>query len=220
MGTFSYGNEKFYLNGEPIQILSGSIHYFRVVPEYWRDRMEKLKQCGFNAVETYICWNLHERKEGQFDFTGMLDLGKYIDIANELGLLCIIRPGPYICAEWDYGGLPSWLLTHRDMRIRCMDKKFLEKETRYLDKVFEIIRPRLITNGGNIIMVQVENEYGSYGNDHEYIDFLADYYRKSGIDVPLFTSDGPSDFFLVAVPERVFLQQVTSVQAAFSISIS
>ena len=111
MGTFSYGNEKFYLNGESIQILSGSIHYFRVVPEYWRDRMEKLKQCGFNAVETYICWNLHERKEGQFDFTGMLDLGKFIDTANELGLLCIIRPGPYICAEWDYGGLPSWLLT-------------------------------------------------------------------------------------------------------------
>lgn len=195
MGTFSYGDEKFYLNGEPIQILSGSIHYFRVVPEYWRDRMEKLKQCGFNAVETYICWNLHERKEGQFDFTGGLDLGKFIDIANELGLLCIIRPGPYICAEWDYGGLPSWLLTHRDMRIRCMDEKFLEKETRYLDKVFEIIRPRLITNGGNIIMVQVENEYGSFGNDHEYIDFLADYYKKSGIDVPLFTSDGPSDFF-------------------------
>ncbi len=195
MGTFNYEKEQFFLNGEPIQILSGSIHYFRTVPEYWRDRIQKLKECGFNTLETYICWNLHERKEGQFDFTGMLDLGRFIDIANELGLLCIIRPGPYICAEWDYGGLPSWLLTHRDMRIRCMDEKFLEKETRYLDKIFEIIRPRLITNGGNVIMMQVENEYGSYGNDHEYIDFLADYYRKSGIDVPLFTSDGPSNFF-------------------------
>lgn len=195
MGTFGYQNEQFILNGEPIQILSGSIHYFRVVPEYWRDRLEKLKQCGFNTVETYTCWNLHERREGEFDFSGILDFGKFIDIANELGLLCIIRPGPYICAEWDYGGLPSWLLTHRDMRIRCMDEKFLEREKRYLDKIFEVVRPRLITNGGNVIMVQVENEYGSYGNDHEYIDYLADYYRQSGIDVPLFTSDGPGNLF-------------------------
>lgn len=195
MGTFNYEGDKFYLNGEPIQILSGSIHYFRTVPEYWYDRMLKLKQCGFNTVETYICWNLHERKEGSFDFTGILDLGRFIDIANELGLLCIIRPGPYICAEWDYGGIPSWLLTHRDMHIRCMDDEFLKYETRYLDQVFDIVRPRLITNGGNVIMMQVENEYGSFGNDHEYIRFLADYYRKNGIDVVLFTSDGPSNFY-------------------------
>lgn len=195
MGTFTYIDDKFYLNEKPIQILSGSIHYFRTVPEYWHDRLLKLKQCGFNTVETYICWNLHERKEGEFDFTGMLDLGRFIDIANELGLLCIIRPGPYICAEWDYGGLPSWLLTHKNMHIRCMDDEFLKYETRYLDRVFEIVRPRLITNGGNVIMLQVENEYGSFGNDHEYINFLADYYRKSNIDVVLFTSDGPSDFF-------------------------
>jgi len=195
MGNFTYKNDKFYLNGEPIQILSGSIHYFRTVPEYWHDRLLKLKQCGFNTVETYICWNLHERKEGEFDFSGILDLARFIDTANELGLLCIIRPGPYICAEWDYGGLPSWLLTHRNMHIRCMDEEFLKYETRYLDKIFEIVRPRLITNGGNIIMMQVENEYGSFGNDHNYIRFLADYYRKSGIDVVLFTSDGPSDFF-------------------------
>ena len=195
MGTFTYIDDKFYLNEKPIQILSGSIHYFRTVPEYWHDRLLKLKQCGFNTVETYICWNLHERREGEFDFTGMLDLGRFIDVANELGLLCIIRPGPYICAEWDYGGLPSWLLTHKNMHIRCMDEEFLKYETRYLDKIFEIVRPRLITNGGNVIMLQVENEYGSFGNDHEYIRFLADYYRKSNIDVVLFTSDGPSDFF-------------------------
>ena len=195
MGEFSYKQEQFLLNGEPIQILSGSIHYFRTVPEYWYDRLLKLKQCGFNTVETYICWNLHERKEGQFDFTGILDLGRFIDLANELGLLCIIRPGPYICAEWDYGGIPSWLLTHRNMHIRCMDEEFLKYETRYLDKVFEIVRPRLITNGGNIIMMQVENEYGSFGNDHEYIRYLANYYKKSGIYCLLFTSDGPSDFF-------------------------
>ena len=195
MGTFGYKEDKFYLDGKEMQILSGSIHYFRTVPEYWYDRLLKLKQCGFNTVETYICWNLHERREGEFDFTGILDLARFIDTANELGLLCIIRPGPYICAEWDYGGLPSWLLTHRNMHVRCMDDEFLKYETRYLDKVFEIVRPRLITNGGNIIMMQVENEYGSFGNDHEYIKFLADYYRKCGIDCLLFTSDGPSDFF-------------------------
>lgn len=195
MKEFTFKKDKFYLDGEPIQILSGSIHYFRTVPEYWHDRLLKLKQCGFNTVETYVCWNLHERKEGNFDFDGILDLARFIDTAKSLGLLCIIRPGPYICAEWDYGGLPSWLLTHRNMHIRCMDDEFLKYETRYLDKIFEIVRPRLITNGGNIIMMQVENEYGSFGNDHEYIRFLADYYRKSGINCILFTSDGPSDFF-------------------------
>ncbi len=195
MGNFTYIEDKFYLNGNPIQLLSGSIHYFRTVPEYWHDRLQKLKQCGFNTVETYICWNLHERKEGCFDFSGILDLARFIDTAKELGLLCIIRPGPYICAEWDYGGLPSWLRTHKNMHIRCMDEEFLKYETRYLEKIFEIVRPRLITNGGNIIMMQVENEYGSFGNDHEYIRFLADFYKKSGIDVLLFTSDGPSDFF-------------------------
>lgn len=195
MNVFTYDNEGFLLNGNRIQILSGSIHYFRVIPEYWKDRLEKLKQCGFNTVETYVCWNLHEPKEGKFDFSGILDLAKFIDIANSLGLLCIIRPGPYICAEWDFGGLPYWLLKYPNMRIRCMDKVFLEKETRYLSKIFEIIKPRLITNGGNVIMVQVENEYGSFGNDHEYIKYLVDFYIKNGIDVPIFTSDGPADIY-------------------------
>ncbi len=195
MSSFGYNSENFLLDGEPIQILSGAIHYFRTIPEYWHDRLLKLKQCGFNTVETYTCWNLHERQESVFDFSGILDLGKFIDTAAGLGLMCIVRPGPYICAEWDFGGLPSWLLTYRDMRIRCMDRLFLEKEERYLEKIFEILRPRLITNGGNVIMVQVENEYGSYGNDHDYIAHLADFYRKSGINVPLFTSDGPGELY-------------------------
>ena len=195
MASFTYEGTEFLLDGKPVQILSGSIHYFRTVPEYWRDRLRKLRQCGFNTVETYTCWNLHERREGVFDFSGMLDLARFIDIAKEEGLLCIIRPGPYICAEWDFGGLPSWLLKYRSMRIRCLDKDFFEKETRYLDKIFDIVRPRLITNGGNVIMLQVENEYGAFGNDHGYIKALAEHYRKSGIDVMLFTSDGPSNLF-------------------------
>ena len=194
MSTFSYNKDTFLLDNKHFQILSGAIHYFRTVPEYWYDRLLKLKQCGFNTVETYTCWNLHEPFEGEYNFTGILDLARFIDTAAELGLYCIIRPGPYICAEWDFGGLPSWLLNY-NIPLRCMDETFLEKEKRYLDKIFEIVRPRLLTNGGNIIMLQVENEYGSYGNDHEYIRYLAEYYRESGIDVPLFTSDGPSDFY-------------------------
>ena len=193
MSIFTYDKDGFYLDGEPFQIRSGSIHYFRHVREYWRDRLMKLRAAGFNTVETYTCWNLHERKEGQFDFTGMLDLAHFLDLTAELGLYAIVRPGPYICAEWDFGGLPSWLLNYPNMRIRCYDPLFLEKEERYLDQIFEILRPRLITNGGNILMVQVENEYGSYGNDKKYLTHLADYYKKSGIDTLLFTSDGPNE---------------------------
>ena len=133
MSQLTYDKDRFYLDGEPFQIRSGSIHYFRHVPEYWLDRLKKLRAAGFNTVETYTCWNLHERKEGEFDFSGMLDLAKFLDLAAELGLYAIVRPGPYICAEWDFGGLPSWLLTYPNMRVRCMDLLFLEKEKRYLD---------------------------------------------------------------------------------------
>lgn len=190
MSKFTYDASNFYLDGKPFMIRSGSIHYFRCVPEYWRDRLMKLRAAGFNTVETYTSWNLHERREGEFDFDGILDLGKFLDIAAELGLYAIVRPGPYICAECDFGGLPSWLLNYPDMHFRCMDELFLEKEERYLKKIFDIIRPRLITNGGNILMTQVENEYGSFGNDHNYMRHLADFYRKNGIDTVLFTSDG------------------------------
>ena len=205
MGTFHYDSERFYINGEPVTLLSGSIHYFRTVPEYWRDRLKKLRQLGFNTVETYTCWNLHERKENQFDFSGMLDLGRFLDIAKEEGLYAIVRPGPYICAEWDLGGMPSWLLAYENMRIRCYDERFLEKEKRYLSQLFEILVPRLITNGGNILMMQVENEYGSYGNDKKYLRALAEHYKACGVDVPLFTSDGPGNLFLGGgtVPEML-----------------
>ncbi len=195
MAAFGYQGKDFLLDGKPFQILSGTIHYFRHVPEYWRDRLKKLRQCGFNTVETYTCWNLHEKREGEFDFSGILDLGRFIDIAKEEGLYCIVRPGPYICAEWDLGGLPYWLLKNRNMHIRCLDKDFFEKETRYLKEIFNVVRPRQITEGGNVIMLQVENEYGSFGNDHDYINALAQCYRENGIEVPLFTSDGPNNLF-------------------------
>lgn len=183
--------DRFCLNGTPFRILSGTIHYFRVVPGYWEDRLRKLKACGFNTVETYTCWNLHEPKEGHFCFEGILDLVQYINTARKLGLYVILRPGPYICAEWDMGGLPSWLLTYENIHLRCCDTLFLEKVRNYYHKLFSLIRPLLGTNGGNIIAMQVENEYGSYGDDHIYMQEILKLYKEEHIDCLLFTSDGP-----------------------------
>ena len=123
MDRFTYDSTNFLLDGQPFRIISGAMHYFRIVPEYWEDRLKKLKACGFNTLETYTCWNLHERKEGQFDFSGMLDIEKYIETAEKLGLYVIVRPGPYICAEWEFGGLHSWLLSYPHMSLRCNDPR-------------------------------------------------------------------------------------------------
>lgn len=190
MPVLTYDRQNFLMDGKPYQILSGAIHYFRVVPQYWEDRLKKLKACGFNAVETYVCWNLHERREGEFDFSGMLDIERFISIAESLDLNVIIRPGPYICAEWDFGGLPSWLLKYPNIALRCNDSLYLEKVKPYYRELFERVRPHLCTNGGRVIMVQVENEYGSYGDDKEYLRKVVDIYRENGIDCQLFTSDG------------------------------
>jgi len=191
MGILTYNDKTFLMDGEPYTIVSGAMHYFRIPREYWRDRLTKLKECGFNTVETYTCWNLHEKREGEFDFSGMLDVAAYADEAASLGLNLILRPGPYICSEWEFGGLPAWLLKYGDMAIRCNDPLYLEKVRRYYHALFDELRPRLSTNGGNIIMVQIENEYGSFGNDKDYLRAVVDIYRECGVDVTLFTSDGP-----------------------------
>ena len=191
MGDFTYRGDKFYLNGEEFRVLSGTVQYFRIHPEQWRDRLLKVKACGLNTVETYSCWNLHERKEGLFDFTGGLDLDAYLNLAAELGLYVIFRPGPYICAEWDMGGLPSWLLTYPGIKLRCSHPVYMEKVKNYLNRIFDIVRPRLIRNGGNVIMMQVENEYGAYGDDKDYLLKLKELYRDGGMDCMLFTCDWP-----------------------------
>ncbi|MBP1554217.1 MAG: beta-galactosidase, partial [Oscillospiraceae bacterium] len=196
MGIMTIQDDKFLMDGKPYRIISGAMHYFRIVPEYWEDRLKKLKACGFNTVETYTCWNLHERKEGVFDFSGILDIEKYIETAAKLGLNVIIRPGPYICAEWELGGLPSWLLSYPDMSLRCNDPLYLEKVKPYYKQLLSRIKPHLSTNGGNVIMMQVENEYGSYGNDKEYLKQVENIYRENGIDCLLFTSDGPTEWML------------------------
>lgn len=192
MAILTYKGNKFFLDGEEYTIISGAMHYFRIPREYWYDRLLKLKQCGFNTVETYTCWNLHEPQEGIFNFDGMLDLEAYIDTAKDLGLNVILRPGPYICAEWEMGGLPAWILNYPNMNIRCNDALFISKVERYYNELLRRVVPRLSTNGGNIIMMQIENEYGSYGDDHEYMQKIADIYKKNGVDCLLFTSDGAS----------------------------
>lgn len=193
MNTLTYNSEGFFLDGKPFTILSGAIHYFRIPREYWHDRLLKLRACGFNTVETYACWNLHERQENNFDFSGNLDIAAFIDEAADIGLKVILRPGPYICSEWDMGGLPSWLLTYRHMPLRCYNNDFLKFTERYFKKLFEILKGRLSCDGGNIIAVQAENEYGSYGNDHRYMQSIADILLRLGVKVPIFTSDGPSN---------------------------
>lgn len=189
------GNQ-LYIDNEPFQLISGAIHYYRVIPEYWEDRLIKLKACGFNTVETYVPWNLHEPREGEFNFTGIADLEQFIETAADIGLYVIIRPSPYICSEWEFGGLPSWLLADRNMRIRSYDEPFLEKVDQYYDELLPRLVPYLSTNGGPIIAMQIENEYGSFGNDNRYLRYLRDGMIFRGIDVLLFTSDGPRDLML------------------------
>lgn len=183
--------DKFYYNGEPVQIISGAIHYFRIVPQYWRDRLEKLKAMGCNTVETYVPWNIHEPKEGEYHFEGILDIQSFIRQAAKLGLWVIIRPSPYICAEWEFGGLPAWLLAEDSMRLRSVYKPFLKHVEEYYKRLFEILKPFQLNNGGPIIMMQIENEYGYFGDDTSYMEEIRELMLKYGAEVPLFTSDGP-----------------------------
>ncbi|XEC93742.1 glycoside hydrolase family 35 protein [Paenibacillus tarimensis] len=198
MPIFECKGSEFIYDGKPIRILSGAMHYFRIVPEYWRDRLLKLKACGFNTVETYVPWNLHEPKPGQFRFAGMADIERFIRLAGELGLFVIVRPSPYICAEWEFGGLPSWLLADSEIQLRCYNSKFLERVDLYYDELIPRLKPLLCTGGGPVIAMQIENEYGSYGNDAGYLAYMRQAMLKRGIDVLLFTSDGPTDALLQA----------------------
>ncbi|MWV46023.1 beta-galactosidase [Paenibacillus sp. HJL G12] len=196
MSTFRYSGSSFYDGDKPVQILSGAIHYFRVVPQYWEDRLLKLKHCGLNTVETYVPWNWHEPKKGQFNFEGMADLVRFIDLAGKLGLYVIVRPSPYICAEWEFGGLPAWLLEDSNMRLRCSYKPFLDHVDDYYDVLLPKLKPLLCTQGGPIIALQIENEFGSYGSDKVYLNYIHDAMVRRGMDVLLFTSDGPEDSML------------------------
>lgn len=190
------GPDCFLRNGARHRIFSGALHYFRVPPAAWEDRLLKYRACGLNTVETYVAWNVHEPQPGRFDFTAQLDLARFIRLAGSLGLDVILRPGPYICAEWDLGGLPAWLLADSTMKLRTTHPGYLDAVARYFDRVIDEVRPLLAHNGGPIVAVQIENEYGSYGNSRAYLEWIERALLSRGVNELLFTSDGPEDAML------------------------
>nr|XP_040141512.1 beta-galactosidase-1-like protein 3 isoform X3 [Ictidomys tridecemlineatus] len=183
----------FTLEGHKFLIFGGSIHYFRMPREYWRDRLLKLKACGFNTVTTYIPWNLHEPERGQFYFSGNLDMEAFVLLAAKIGLWVILRPGPYICAEVDLGGLPSWLLQDPNMKLRTTDKGFVEAVDKYFDHLIPRVIPLQYHRGGPVIAVQVENEYGSFNKDKDYMSYVKEALLKRGIVELLLTSDNEKE---------------------------
>lgn len=192
----------FWLNNKPFRILSGALHYFRVPPNYWSDRLKKAKAMGLNTVETYIPWFLHELLPGTYEFSGILDLEQFLVEAKKEKLYVIVRPGPYICSELDFGGLPSWLLLDNNMKIRSMYPGFIGAVDRYLNVIMEKLkRHQKSIYNGPIIAFQIENEYGSYDNDPQYIQYLHDGFRNRGIVELLFTSDNSDG--LLKVKSRI-----------------
>jgi beta-galactosidase len=191
MRTFEIGERDFLLDGAPFRVLSGALHYFRVHPEQWRDRVRKARQMGLNTIETYIPWNAHEPRRGEFAASGQLDLARFLDVIHEEGMWAIVRPGPYICAEWANGGLPSWLFTDATVGVRRNEAAYMEAVSDYFHHIGPIVAPRQIHRGGAVILVQIENEYGAYGADADYLRALVDLNRAVGFDVPFTTVDQP-----------------------------
>lgn len=196
MTSFEIAGDDFVLDGEPFRILSGAIHYFRVHPDDWADRIHKARLMGLNTIETYVPWNAHEPQPRAWRADGHLDLERFLRAVADEGMHAIVRPGPYICAEWDNGGLPAWLFTDPEVGIRRSEPRFLAAIDRYLRNVLDIVRPLQVTDGGPVLLVQVENEYGAYGDDKEYLRHLVEVTRDSGITVPLTTVDQPQDDML------------------------
>jgi beta-galactosidase len=180
----------FSLEGQPFRMIGGALHYARLPKPNWRDRLNKLIDLGCNTVETYGFWNAHEPYPGRFDFGGMLDAVGFVELAGSMGLKVIYRPGPYCCAEWDMGGLPWWLINEPGIAVRCLNPPYLRAVERYWGELMSRLGPLQSTHGGPIVAMQIENEYGYFGNDSRYLAFLRDLLRSLGIDVLLFTSDG------------------------------
>ncbi|MDT2811289.1 glycoside hydrolase family 35 protein [Enterococcus asini] len=207
MTTFEI-KEDFMLNGQPFKIISGAIHYFRLPTSQWEDSLYNLKALGANTVETYLPWNIHEPAEGVFDFAGMKDVEAFVSLAQRLGLWVILRPSVYICAEWEFGGLPAWLLKESGIRLRSTDERFMSRVANYYQELLPRLAPLQVTQGGPVLMMQIENEYGSYGMDKEYLKATKALMEAGGIEVPLFTSDGAWEEALDAgtlIDEDVFV---------------
>ncbi|MEU6496667.1 beta-galactosidase [Streptomyces sp. NPDC046984] len=196
MSRFTIGERDFLLDGAPFRVLSGAIHYFRVHPDHWRDRIRKARLMGLNTVETYVPWNLHEPRPGAWVDSGALDLDRFLRTINDEGMHAIVRPGPYICAEFTNGGLPTWLFKDPTVGVRRNEPRFMEAIGTYLARLMDIVVPLQIDNGGPVILVQVENEYGAYGDDAYYLDALTAMVRDAGTTVPLTTVDQPQPHML------------------------
>ena len=193
--TFGVGEKTFLLNGKPFIVKAAEVHYPRIPRPYWEQRIKMCKALGMNTLCLYVFWNIHEQEQGKVDFTGNNDVAEFIRLAQKNDMYVIVRPGPYVCAEWEMGGLPWWLLKKKDIRLREQDPFFMESYRSFVQKLAEQISDLTIDKGGPIIMVQVENEYGSYGEDKPYVAAIRDIIRDAGFDkVTLFQCDWSSNF--------------------------
>ena len=200
--SFVVSGKRFLFDGRPYQVISGEMHYPRVPRAYWRDRFRMARAMGLNTITTYVFWNLHEPRPGVYDFSGQNDIAEYIREAQQEGLNVILRPGPYVCAEWDLGGYPSWLLKDHSLVLRSQDPKYTAAVQRWFTRLGKEIHPLLLENGGPIIAVQVENEYGSFGDDHAYMEALKKLLRQTGMAAEvLYTADGPEQIPKGSLPE-------------------
>jgi len=197
--VFSFRDSVFLLDGEPFQIISGEMHPARIPREYWRHRIRMAKAMGCNTIAVYLFWNYHESSPGVWDFrTGNHDIAAFIRMCGEEKMWVLLRPGPYVCAEWDWGGLPFYLLKTPDIKVRCMDPRYMRAVKRYITRVATEVAPLQCDKGGPILMTQIENEYGSYGNDRTYLETLRKWWRAAGIRVPFYTADGATAYMLEA----------------------
>ncbi len=197
--SFALQQDQFLLDNKPFQIISGEMHPARIPKMYWRHRIQMAKAMGCNTIAAYIFWNYHETKQGQFDFaTENRNVAEFIRICQEEKMWVLLRPGPYVCAEWDFGGLPSYLLKIPDIKVRCSDPRYLQAVERYIKNLSLQVKNLQCTNGGPMLMVQIENEYGSYGNDKNYLEKLRVMWKDNGINIPFYTSDGATAYMLDA----------------------
>ena len=193
--TFEVGEGSFLLDGKPFVVKAGELHFARIPREYWEHRIEMVKAQGMNTVCLYVFWNFHEPQPGEFNFEGQADVRAFVELCQKHGLYVILRPGPYCCAEWEMGGLPWWLLKKKDIQLRSMDEYFVERVRLFENALAEQLADLQLARGGNIIMVQVENEFGGYGTDKPYVAAVRDILREAGwTDVPLFQCDWSSNF--------------------------
>lgn len=196
---FSLSPGAFLLDGKPMQIISGEMHPARIPRGYWQHRIQMAKAMGCNTIAIYVFWNYHESKPGIFDFsTGNKDIAEFIRLCQQEHMWVLLRPGPYVCGEWDLGGLPPYLLSNPKIHLRSSDTAYMHAVGRYVKRLSKEIKPLLCTHGGPILMVQLENEYGSYGNDKIYLQQLKQLWEQNGINVPFYTSDGPDAALLEA----------------------